>query len=179
MSTSNTSPQIGSKIFLIGFMGSGKTHWGRIWAQQYALGFFDLDEVIEQEQKKTITAIFEKDGEAYFRKLETETLKTLSKNNNCIIACGGGAPCFNNNLHWMNKNGITVYLSAPPQYLYNRVIEEKEKRPIIKNINKPGLLLFIEEKLKEREPVYKQAHLILDAAALTADSFERIKNYKS
>jgi shikimate kinase len=178
MSTSNTSPQIGSKIFLIGFMGSGKTHWGRIWSQQYALGFFDLDEVIEQEQKRTIAEIFEKDGEAYFRDLETKALKTISKNNNCIIACGGGAPCFNNNLHWMNENGVSVYLSASAKYLYNRVIEEKDKRPVLKKISKSGLLLFIEKKLNEREPVYKQAHLILDAAELTAASFERIKNYK-
>ncbi len=162
------------KIFLIGFMGSGKTYWGRLWSQQNDIDFFDLDEMIEQHQKKTIIKIFEEEGEAIFRNIETETLKIFTENNNCIIACGGGTPCYNDNMHWMNENGITVYLSASPQYIYNRVIEEKDRRPLIRDLNNTDLLLYIEQKLKEREPIYKQAELIFQVEELNAASFQKI-----
>lgn len=163
------------RIFLIGFMGSGKTYWGRIWSQQYGLQFFDLDEEIEKEQKKTVAAIFEKDGEGYFRKVETAVLKTFSEKNNCIIACGGGAACFNDNIKWMNEQGTTVYLSATPQYIYEKVLEEKEKRPLISKLNQGELLFFIEQKLKEREPFYQQAKFILAVQDLTAKSLKPLK----
>jgi shikimate kinase len=164
----------GTKIFLIGFMGSGKTYWGKKWAQQNELAFHDLDEIIEKEQGKTIAFIFEKEGEAYFRKLETNALQILSKTENCIIACGGGTPCFNDNINWMNEQGRTVYLSAAPQYLFNRIREEKDKRPLISKYNEAELLFFIEQKLKEREPFYKQASVILPVDALDENSLSAL-----
>ena len=118
---------LGGKIFLIGFMGSGKTYWGKIWAAKCGLQFLDLDEVIEQEEKKSVDKIFEQNGEAYFRQRETEVLKTFTQKQNCIIACGGGTPCFNNNMQWMNDNGTTVYLLATPNQILQRVITEQEK----------------------------------------------------
>jgi shikimate kinase len=157
-------------IFLIGFMGSGKTYWGKIWAAKNGLHFYDLDEMIEAREGKTIAAIFEKDGEDYFRKLETVYLKSFSEKGNCIIACGGGAACFNDNMQWMNDNGTTVYLSARPQYILSRVKEEKDKRPLINKLNEAELLFFIEQKLKEREPFYNQAKIILPVAELNEDS---------
>ena len=149
------------KIFLIGFMGSGKTFWGRAWAQRYYFDFYDLDEVIETQQQKTITAIFEKDGEDTFRGIETTALKTFSDKTKYILACGGGTACYNDNMKWMNENGTTVYLCATPQYIYDRVIEEKDKRPLISKLNPAELLFFIEQKLKEREVYYNQAKIIL------------------
>ena len=154
------------KIFLVGFMGSGKTYWGRKWSQQYRLDFFDLDEIIESAQQKTIAAIFEKDGEEYFRQVETSSLKIFSSKNNFIVACGGGAACFNNNMQWMNENGTTVYLSAKPQTIYDRVAAEKDKRPLLEKVDKDGLLSFIEQKLKERVPFYEQAKIILPVEEL-------------
>lgn len=166
----------GMKIFLIGFMGSGKTYWGNIWAKQSGVAFYDLDEVIEKEQHKTITAIFEKDGEDHFRKIETVALKTFSEKNDCIIACGGGTACYNENMQWMNANGKTIYLSATPQYIFNRVLDDKEKRPLIKKYNEAELIFFIEQKLKEREPFYNQAQIILPVDQLKENSLQTI-NY--
>jgi len=158
------------KIFLIGFMGSGKTYWGKIWAKQNLLPFFDLDEVIEEQEKKTIADIFEVNGEDYFREKETMVLKTFAGMDNCIIACGGGTACFNNNMQWMNDNLTTVYLWAKPQYIYDRVFKEKEKRPLFYNLGKDELGLFIEQKLKEREPFYNQAKIILPVEELNEKS---------
>ncbi len=155
------------KIFIVGFMGSGKTFWGRKWAAKYHFDFFDLDAVIEAEQQKTIAAIFEEKSETFFRIVETHALKTFSQKENCIIACGGGTACFNDNMKWMNGQGKTIYLSATSQYIFDRVMDEQGKRPLIKKLNPAELLFFIEQKLKEREPFYKQAQVILPVAQLT------------
>jgi shikimate kinase len=160
----------GVRVFLIGFMGSGKTYWGKIWAQKKGLAFYDLDEIIEAKEDRSVTAIFEKEGEDYFRKTETEALHTFSEKDACMIACGGGAACFNDNMQWMNENGITVYLAASPAYILSRVKEEKDKRPLINKLNEAELLFFIEQKLKEREPFYNQAKIILPVADLNDDS---------
>jgi len=163
------------KIFLIGFMGSGKTYWGKLWAAKSGLQFFDLDEIIEQEENKSIAAIFEEQGELYFRQKETAILKTFLKKNDCIIATGGGTACFNNNLQWMNDNGTTVYLLATAKEIFKRVLTEQEKRPLIKDLSPEDLLLFIDNKIKEREAFYRQAKIILPVAAITADTIDTIK----
>lgn len=176
MNTSNNSPlgDGGYPFFLIGFMGSGKSYWGNIWSSQSGLPFYDLDAVIEEQQQKTIAQIFEQHGEAYFRNLETAAVKEFANKQNCIVACGGGTPCFNNNIEWMNANGTTVYLKATPQEIYNRVINEQDKRPVIKNIPQPELLSFIEKKLAEREIFYAQAKYILPVADLTAATITQL-----
>ncbi len=156
----------GRKIFLIGFMGSGKSYWGKKWAQQYGLYFYDLDEVIEKKQGRSIAAIFERDGEDYFRELEIAALLKFASKDNCLVACGGGTACYADNMKWMNDNGLTVYLQASPQYIYDRVLEEKEKRPLIKKVSRAELLFFIEQKLKEREDFYNQAKIILPVSEL-------------
>ena len=178
MNSSKNSPfrGLGSKIFLIGFMGSGKTHWGKLWAESSALEFHDLDEVIEQMEQRTVEAIFDKSGEAYFRKKESEVLRNFSGKDNCIIACGGGTPCFYDNMQWMKENGTTIYLKTSPLQILERVEAEKDKRPLIKNINTAELLFFIEQKLKEREPFYKQAQNILSLEELNTDSIKGIIN---
>ncbi|MBK7375035.1 MAG: shikimate kinase [Chitinophagaceae bacterium] len=174
MNSFDNSPFRGpvGNIFLIGFMGSGKTYWGRKWAQQLNLDFFDLDELIEAGQEKTIAGIFEEHGEAYFRQLESGILRTFSGKTGFILACGGGTACFNDNMQWMNANGTTVYLSALPQTIYQRVLQEKDKRPLLKDTDRPGLLLFIEQKLKEREVFYNQAKMILPAEELNMESLQ-------
>lgn len=161
----------GGKIFLIGFMGSGKSYWGKKWAQQYGFDFYDLDQLIEAEHNKTIATIFENDGEDIFRQMETVELKKLAAKDKCIIACGGGTACYDNNMQWMNEQGVTAYLQASPQYIYERVLEETEKRPLIKKVSRAELLFFIEQKLKEREGFYNQATIILPVQDLD-DNFE-------
>ncbi len=164
----------GVNIFLIGFMGSGKTYWGKIWAQQMGMDFYDLDEMIEQKEKRFIAAIFEKEGEGYFRKIETDTLHQFLKIENAVIACGGGTACFNGNLLWMNEHGTTIYLSASAPNILTRVKEEKDKRPLINKLNEAELLFFIEKKLKERESFYNQAKIILPVAELNDDSLSTL-----
>lgn len=169
-----TKASVNSPLFLIGFMGSGKTYWGNIWARQAGLDLYDLDEVIEKKEGKTIAAIFEKDGEDHFRKIETIALKEFAEKQNCIIACGGGTACFHDNMQWMNENGTTIYLSATPSYILSRVKEEKDKRPLINKHNEAELLFFIEQKLKEREPFYKQAKIILSVSELNENSLSTL-----
>ncbi|MEI9956913.1 MAG: shikimate kinase [Ferruginibacter sp.] len=177
MDTSSNSPFRGlgdGCFFLIGFMGSGKTHWGRLWAAHNNLRFFDLDHVIEKEEQRTIAAIFETEGEDYFRKKETEVLQQLSVQENCIISCGGGTPCFNNNMEWMNEHGTTVYLSATVNDILKRVINEKDHRPIFNNVTSENLPHFIENKLKERAPFYNQAKIILPVNDIELNTFNSI-----
>ena len=157
-------------IFLIGFMGSGKSHWGHIWAQQKGLSFYDLDTEIENSFQLPVELIFEKHGEEKFREMERYHLRKFESNKNHLIACGGGTPCFFDNLEWMKKHGKVVYLKAAPEYILKRVMAETEKRPLLKKVNPSELLFFIQQKLKEREPVYLRADYILDVETLSKDS---------
>lgn len=166
------------KIFLVGFMGSGKTHWGRIWAQEYAINFVDLDEVIEEATGKTIAATFEDLGEEHFREIEASALRSCAQLVDSIIACGGGTPCFFDNMHWMNEQGVTIYLKSQPQQILERVSGEEEKRPLFKRLNSAELLSFIEQKLLERNNFYQQAKYTVDSASLSADSLASILTQK-
>jgi len=174
MDSSQHSNTAALRIFLLGFMGTGKSHWGRQWAAMHNMSFVDLDELIETAEGQTVVDIFEKAGEEYFRVKEASILRDQRLQQHCIISCGGGAPCFYDNMDWMNENGITIYLSASPGYILQNVLAEKEKRPLIKNVNEAELLFFIEQKLKERNPFYSKAKITLDAETLTADSLKGI-----
>ncbi len=159
-------------FFLIGFMGSGKSHWGKIWAAQYKLGFIDMDEEIEMIERKSVTEIFESKGEDYFREVEAKLLRTYTELESTIIACGGGTPCFHDNMQWMNDHGLTIYLTSTPEDILRRLIKGQQQRPLIKKLNQAELLFFIEKKLKEREPFYSQANIILDSESTTEHTFE-------
>ena len=161
-------------FFLIGFMGSGKSHWGKLWAADYKLGFIDMDEEIEIQERKSVTEIFESKGEDYFRTKEAELLRSYIDIDSSIIACGGGTPCFYNNIQWMNENGLTIYLSATPEEILRRLmkVQQQKQRPLISKLNQAELLFFIEKKMKEREPFYSQANIIIDSAAITEHTFE-------
>lgn len=162
------------RVFLIGFMGSGKTHWGKIWAEEKGLSFYDLDGLIEQEENLTVTKIFEKKGEAYFRKSEAATLRKTIAFDDCIISCGGGTPCFDDNMNWMNEHGYTIYLKASPVVLLENILKEIEKRPLLAKINRGELLFFIEKKLKERADFYDLAQLEVDVAILNKEFIRTI-----
>src|SRR5688572_16004814 len=164
------------RIFLIGFMGSGKTFWGRSWAEKSELDFYDIDDMVELNESKPIANIFAEDGEDHFRNLETIELRNLHNKDNFIAATGGGTPCFNDNISWMNENGITVYLRSSPQNISKRLVSEKEKRPLIKNLQDEELLFYITEKIKEREAYYNLAKIILDVDDLPPYYFPQFLN---
>ncbi len=159
----------GEVIFLIGFMGSGKTHWGKLWAAKANYSFIDLDNEIEKALGKTVAKIFETNGEGFFRAKETEVLHNLNLSQTCIVACGGGTPCFNNNLAWMNEQGKTIYLKASLPTILQRVLLEQDKRPLLKKMNTAELQFFIEQKLKEREVFYNAASICLQGDELNED----------
>ena len=162
-------------IFLVGFMGSGKSYWGHKWALQNGYTFYDLDAEIEKESGMTIEKIFEKYGEKEFRELEKFHLRKFESNQNYLVASGGGAPCFFDNIEWMKQHGSVIYLKASPQYILMRIMDETSKRPLLKKLNSSELLSYIQTKLKEREPVYSQAHYILDVENLNDDSLSFLK----
>lgn len=162
------------KIYLIGFMGSGKTYWGRLWAAANEMPFYDVDEAIEMAENKTVLDIFEKKGEDYFRVVETRELRKMQPYEDCVIACGGGTACFHGNMEWMNKNGLTIYLHATPAELLEKIMEEKDKRPLLKKVNEAELLFFIQKKLEERRPFYEQAKIQLRVQSLNEQVFKKI-----
>lgn len=143
-------------------MGSGKTYWGKKWAELSGLEFFDIDEIVEENLGKTAAEIFAEDGEDHFRDLETTALKSFANKENAIVACGGGTPCYNDNITLMNESGISIYLKSSPEKIFERLITETEKRPLIKNLQGGELLFYITEKIKEREAFYNQAKIILN-----------------
>jgi shikimate kinase len=150
------------KIFLIGFMGSGKTYLGKKWSDKSGIEFFDVDDMVEVQQNKSAAEIFAEDGEDHFRDLETTALKSFANKENAIVACGGGTPCYNDNITLMNESGISIYLKSSPEKIFERLITETEKRPLIKNLQGGELLFYITEKIKEREAFYNQAKIILN-----------------
>lgn len=146
------------RIFLIGYMGSGKSTLGRRLAKHLNLQFVDMDHYIEERNYKTIPQIFAEEGEAEFRKKERKALEELSEFTNIIIATGGGAPCFFDNIDIMNRAGKTIYLNINPEILAERLLKSKTERPLIKGKTREELVAFIDETLKKRHAFYSQAH---------------------
>jgi|SRR6185437_12210365 len=159
-------------------MGSGKSHWGHIWALEEGYSFYDLDTEIENAFELPVEQIFEKHGEEKFREMERYHLRKFENSKKSLVACGGGAPCFFDNMDWMKQNGTVIYLRATPDYILERVMDETEKRPLLKKVNKSELLFFIQQKLKEREPVYLKADYILEVEKLQKNSLEFLKKPK-
>ena len=158
-----------SKIFLIGFMGSGKTSLGKRLAELLNFEFIDLDEVIEKSEGKTISQIFQEQDEEYFREKESFTLQSLSEKKNAVVATGGGSPCFHDNMKWMLANGTTVYLKTDPKVLFERLKSEITHRPLLKGNSEEDLKKFIAHKLKERESFYSSAKFVIETNEMTAD----------
>jgi shikimate kinase len=151
------------RIFLIGFMGSGKTHWGKQVAQKLSLPFYDLDEVIVEEEKRSITEIFGESGEEYFRNKEKEVLeKIVDENTNMVLSCGGGTPCFFNNIEFMKKYGTAVWLNTQVDVLLHRLMKERMQRPLLKDLDDEDLKHYIIRKLNERRMYYEQADVIIN-----------------
>ncbi|PWT96486.1 MAG: shikimate kinase [Bacteroidetes bacterium] len=164
------------KFFLLGFMGAGKSHWGRIWSHQHELDFFDLDHVIEKEAGKTIAQIFDEMGESIFRELEKHALHQFEGRDHFILSCGGGTPCFFNNMSWMNSNGITIYLKTPIEVLKERLRREQMHRPLISSFNEEQLDLYIRRKLEERENYYNKSAFIVESDLVSPNTFTEIVN---
>lgn len=158
------------KIFLIGFMGSGKTHWGQLLSQKLGIPFFDLDEQVVEQAGKPITEIFASSGEEHFRLLEKEVLSDIAeKEVSFIMACGGGTPCYFNNIEFMNRVGTTVWINTPLETLFTRLVNQKSKRPLIRDLSDEQLKGFISKKFSDRRMYYEQAELVVDEEPVELD----------
>ncbi|MGZ5253889.1 MAG: shikimate kinase [Flavitalea sp.] len=151
------------KIFLIGFMGCGKSHWGKLLADHLKIPFIDLDEQITNDQQKSIPQIFADSGEEAFRMIEKETLeKMIDEHETMVLSVGGGTPCFFNNIVAMKKKGTVVWLNTQVDILVDRLVKAKNERPLIREINDDNLRSYIIKKLNERKMYYEQADLVID-----------------
>ncbi len=146
-----------NKIFLVGFMGCGKTTLGRKIADKIGWDFVDLDNYIEQKEGSSISSIFKEKGEHYFRKVESSYLKNLVKYESHVISCGGGTPCFDENMEIITSQGASLYIKLSPTDLFERLKLEKNKRPLIADMSDLEMITFIKEKLIERKIFYERA----------------------
>jgi len=165
-------------VYIIGFMGSGKSTMGRKLAALMGWTFIDLDHKIEEVAGKTIPRIFAEDGEEHFRKIESEVLERLDNTHNMIVSTGGGTPCHGNNLDFMKMTGVVVYLKMNPDQLVGRLLNSSGERPLLKDVPDEKLLLFIENKLLQREKWYNKADIVVDGLSLNLELLKSIINSK-
>ncbi|MFA4852081.1 MAG: shikimate kinase [Bacteroidales bacterium] len=157
------------RIYLIGFMGSGKSSIGSELAHKLEHIFIDLDDVIEKTSGRKIGDIFKIDGENGFREIEHECLKKTFLNDTIVVATGGGTPCYNNNMELINRHGISIYIKLNQGILASRLFSDKGTRPLIKNYtNIKELQKFIEDSLEKREKFYLQSKLIIEGKNISA-----------
>jgi shikimate kinase len=153
-------------------MGSGKTHWGTRIAEKLNIPFYDLDAVIVSSEGMSISEIFTIKGEEYFRYMEKQTLEDLvAREENFVLSAGGGTPCFFNNIDFMKRSGKVLWLNTSLEALNQRLLKEKQSRPLLRNINEAGLRAYIIRKLSERKIYYEQADLMVHEEAAELDSF--------
>jgi len=153
-------------IYIIGFMGSGKSTAGKKLSGVMGWTFIDLDRKIEEVAGKAIPQIFSGDGEDVFRKIESDVLKGIDPGEGTIVSTGGGTPCHGNNMDLMLRTGLTVYLKMTPEQLTFRLLESTAVRPLIKNVSDEQLPEFIEKVLSVREKHYSRAEIIIDGINL-------------
>ena len=163
-----------TRIFLIGYMGAGKTTLGRALAKELNIQFIDLDSYIEERLCKSVSQIFAEKGETGFRDIERRMLHEAGEFENVIISTGGGTPCFFDNIEYMNGQGTTVFLDVPIDRLFIRLSIARKKRPLIMNKSDEELRSFITEQLEKRLPHYSKAK-----QKFVADQLEDIKQIEA
>lgn len=151
-------------------MGAGKSFWGRKLSEKLGIRFFDLDEQVAEHAGKSIVDIFEEDGEEKFRLLEKEVLHIITESHDSfVMACGGGTPCYFNNIEYMNRTGTTVWINTAFDVLFQRLMDEREKRPLIREFSEVQLKNYIARKFADRRIYYEQANVFVDEQPLELD----------
>jgi shikimate kinase len=163
-----------SLVFLIGMPGAGKSYWGRQIARNFVVPFHDLDKYIIHQEQSTIADLFQKHGEEWFRLKEHGYLKKLigEAKPDTVIACGGGTPCFHDNMPLMNQSGITIYLEANPRVLIKNMHYSLEMRPLLRD--KEDIATFLAGMLEQRAPFYRLAQHILQTEYISLATFGQI-----
>lgn len=161
------------RIIIVGYMGAGKTTVGKALAKATGLQFYDLDWYIESRMRRTVPQLFAERGEEGFRKIEHNMLHEVAEFEDIILSCGGGTPCFFDNMDYMNSQAQVVYLKASPEVLHKHLLMGKTVRPLLKGKTEEELIEFIKKQLAEREKHYAKAAYTLDVNLL--DNYEKIK----
>jgi shikimate kinase len=162
-----------NRIIFLGYMGSGKTTVGKALSKDINLPFYDLDWYIESRMHRTVKQIFDERGEEGFRQIEHNMLHEIAEFENVIISCGGGTPCFYDNMDYLNEQGETVFLQASPSVLYQHLKMGKTVRPLLLNKTPEEVQAFVKEQLAERTPYYNKAKHIIDVDLM--DSYDKIQ----
>jgi shikimate kinase len=162
-------------------MGVGKTTIGRALAKSLNLKFYDLDWYIESRRHKTVKQLFDENGEEGFREIERNMLHEVAEFEDVVVSCGGGTPCFFDNMDYMNRQGETLYLKATPEVLYQHLKMGRNVRPLLLNKTQEELMTFITEQLSQREPFYSKARHTIDVSLLNNHdaidrSVEQVRN---
>ena len=157
------------RIFLIGYMGAGKTTVGKVLSRQLDLSFIDLDHYIEGRYHKTVSQLFDERGEESFREIERRMLREVGSFEDVLVSTGGGTPCFFDNMDLMNEVGQTVYLKVSVNELANRLEISKSTRPVLKERSGDELKAFIAESLQGRESFYSKAAVIFNAEEMMTE----------
>jgi shikimate kinase len=159
-----------TRIILVGFMGAGKTTLGRKLAETLNIPFFDSDQEIEKESQMKIKDLFEQHGELFFREKEKEFIQSLFMKTNFVLATGGGLPCYNNQMNELNVLGTTVYLNNSVEIIIQRLLNDNQHRPLIKDLTEKELSEYISAKMKDREPTYLRSKLVLQESDQQVDA---------
>ena len=157
------------RIFLLGYMGAGKTTVGKVLSKRMNLSFIDLDYYIEGRYHKKIRDLFAEKGESAFREIEQRMLHEVSTFEDVIISTGGGTPCFFDNMDFMLQTGTTVYLKVSVDELANRLEINKHSRPVLKDRDGDELKQFIADNLEKRKSFYERSHIIFDAEKMMTE----------
>lgn len=166
------------RIYLTGFMGSGKSTLGKKLSSRLGYSFFDTDHLFERRFQRGIGDFINTRGESAFRKAEQEILRGTFSLQQAVISTGGGLPCYFDNMDQINRHGLSIYIYLPPSALYSRLSRSKYQRPLISGLTGEQLLTYITRELDSREAIYRLAHIRVSGISLNAKDLETLlKDY--
>lgn len=163
-----------NKVYLIGLPGAGKTHCGKWLAKQLDWKFADLDSLVEESMDKRIAEIFDEHGEEVFRQLESDVLKKTRSMSSVVISCGGGTPAWGDNMDWMLRNGLTVYLNTPIEMITGRIMRNREKRPMFQGLEEEQIASKLYSISESRGDFYSRAKLIWNKELPDGDLYNAV-----
>ena len=148
------------RVYLVGYMSAGKTSTGKQLAKRLAMEWYDTDRLFEEKYHISIEDFFKKYDENLYRKLESQILQSTAQYDNAVISTGGGTACFNDNMDWMNQQGITIFLKISPKSVVTRLANSKVRRPLVRGKSEEELTEFVNKTYTERLPFYEKAQLV-------------------